>query len=173
MVVLINFHGLRRKKITKKHIQHNHGQKVRIALLMNCVNAAMLLESADPTMDEVLHRGRQSSSRLGLFWGNFFFSFWRKSLIGCVNTKYFRFGQHQRLCFRALSTFYHRTLILGKNIFGSVYWPDCPIWNVLGWVPCVQVTPHLKCMRLVTLSLIHIWRCRRIERCRSRWSPYH
>ena len=24
-----------------------------------------------------------------------------------------------------------------------------------------------------TLSLIHIWRCRRIERCRSRWSPYH
>ena len=25
----------------------------------------------------------------------------------------------------------------------------------------------------VILSLIHIWRCRRIERCRSRWSPYH
>ena len=24
-----------------------------------------------------------------------------------------------------------------------------------------------------TLSLIHICRCRRIERCRSRWSPYH
>ena len=23
------------------------------------------------------------------------------------------------------------------------------------------------------LSLIHIWRCWRIERCRSRWSPYH
>ena len=26
---------------------------------------------------------------------------------------------------------------------------------------------------IVRLSLIHIWRCRRIERCRSRWSPYH
>ena len=26
---------------------------------------------------------------------------------------------------------------------------------------------------LIYLSLIHIWRCRRIERCRSRWSPYH
>ena len=26
---------------------------------------------------------------------------------------------------------------------------------------------------LLLLSLIHIWRCRRIERCRSRWSPYH
>ena len=25
----------------------------------------------------------------------------------------------------------------------------------------------------IHLSLIHIWRCRRIERCRSRWSPYH
>ena len=25
----------------------------------------------------------------------------------------------------------------------------------------------------IFLSLIHIWRCRRIERCRSRWSPYH
>ena len=27
--------------------------------------------------------------------------------------------------------------------------------------------------RTFDLSLIHIWRCRRIERCRSRWSPYH
>ena len=26
---------------------------------------------------------------------------------------------------------------------------------------------------ILYLSLIHIWRCRRIERCRSRWSPYH
>ena len=25
----------------------------------------------------------------------------------------------------------------------------------------------------VTLSLIHIWRCRRSTLCRSRWSPYH
>eukprot|EP00826_Nyctotherus_ovalis_P039967 TRINITY_DN3884_c0_g1_i3.p2 TRINITY_DN3884_c0_g1~~TRINITY_DN3884_c0_g1_i3.p2 ORF type:complete len:195 (-),score=90.57 TRINITY_DN3884_c0_g1_i3:18-602(-) len=29
-----------------------------------------------------------------------------------------------------------------------------------------------KCINEV-LSLIHICRCRRIERCRSRWSPYH
>ena len=26
---------------------------------------------------------------------------------------------------------------------------------------------------LITLSLIHIWRCRRSTLCRSRWSPYH
>ena len=25
----------------------------------------------------------------------------------------------------------------------------------------------------LALSLIHIWRCRRLLRCRSRWSPYH
>jgi len=47
---------------------------------MNYVKAAMFLGSADPTMDEVLQRGRQGSLRLGVFWGNFF-SFWRKSLI--------------------------------------------------------------------------------------------
>eukprot|EP00826_Nyctotherus_ovalis_P007292 TRINITY_DN1180_c0_g1_i15.p1 TRINITY_DN1180_c0_g1~~TRINITY_DN1180_c0_g1_i15.p1 ORF type:complete len:152 (-),score=29.88 TRINITY_DN1180_c0_g1_i15:17-472(-) len=29
------------------------------------------------------------------------------------------------------------------------------------------------CSLTHNLSLIHICRCRRIERCRSRWSPYH
>ena len=29
------------------------------------------------------------------------------------------------------------------------------------------------CMCVCVLSLIHIWRCRRITGCRSRWSPYH
>ena len=28
-------------------------------------------------------------------------------------------------------------------------------------------------VRTFTLSLIHIWRCRRLLTCRSRWSPYH
>ena len=28
-------------------------------------------------------------------------------------------------------------------------------------------------LKLTHLSLIHICRCRRIERCSSRWSPYH
>ena len=32
---------------------------------------------------------------------------------------------------------------------------------------------YLNDSALYKLSLIHIWRCRRIERCRSRWSPYH
>jgi len=70
-----------KKQQQQKHVQHNRGQKVRIALLMNYVEAAMFLGSVDTTMDEVLHGGRQGSSRLGLFLGNFFFSFWRKSLI--------------------------------------------------------------------------------------------
>jgi len=56
-----------KKQQQKKHLQHNYGQKVRIALLVNCVKAAMFLGSADPTMDVVLHPGRQGSLWLGLF----------------------------------------------------------------------------------------------------------
>ena len=45
----------------------------------------------------------------------------------------------------------------------------------------IRVQPQTQCNIIWTtesriptkLSLIHIWRCRRIERCRSRWSPYH
>jgi len=33
-----------------------------------------------------------------------------------------------------------------KEPQGSVYWPNWPIWNVLGWVPCAQVTSHWKCI---------------------------
>ena len=43
------------------------------------------------------------------------------------------------------------------------------------WSCCPQVPPQLTssaCV-VVLLSLIHIWRCRRRLRCRSRWSPYH
>ena len=40
-----------------------------------------------------------------------------------------------------------------------------------GWVPFADV--RLRSLTMKQLSLIHIWRCRRIERCRSRWSPYH
>ena len=36
-----------------------------------------------------------------------------------------------------------------------------------------HVAKQLQYSILQYLSLIHIWRCRRIERCRSRWSPYH
>ena len=41
---------------------------------------------------------------------------------------------------------------------------------------CGPYCPHVPIPAyygLFGLSLIHIWRCRRIERCRSRWSPYH
>ena len=37
----------------------------------------------------------------------------------------------------------------------------------------LRATKTCRCNSLRILSLIHIWRCRRIERCRSRWSPYH
>jgi len=41
---------------------------------------------------------------------------------------------------------------------GSVYWPKCPVQNVLGWAPCVQVTcSHLKCNRLVTCVQVYLY----------------
>ena len=40
---------------------------------------------------------------------------------------------------------------------------------------CVRKTCKniLSMLNIVSLSLIHIWRCRRSTLCRSRWSPYH
>ena len=38
---------------------------------------------------------------------------------------------------------------------------------------CSCLNTHTHTHTHIYLSLIHIWRCRRIERCRSRWSPYH
>ena len=43
---------------------------------------------------------------------------------------------------------------------------------VLPFPSCVAKTMFVRQSDCL-LSLIHIWRCRRIERCRSRWSPYH
>ena len=46
-------------------------------------------------------------------------------------------------------------------------------WNLLwnSWASQIIISTSLA--NDMFLSLIHIWRCRRIERCRSRWSPYH
>ena len=43
--------------------------------------------------------------------------------------------------------------------------------QLIAWlsVNFVQTIPE----HSATLSLIHIWRCRRSTLCRSRWSPYH
>ena len=35
------------------------------------------------------------------------------------------------------------------------------------------ILTNLPLMKSGILSLIHIWRCRRLLTCRSRWSPYH
>ena len=40
----------------------------------------------------------------------------------------------------------------------------------LGCFSINQISPSLSALRL---SLIHIWRCRRLTGCRSRWSPSH
>ena len=40
-------------------------------------------------------------------------------------------------------------------------------------VPYIILWSHMSFIRITYLSLIHIWRCRRLLTCRSRWSPYH
>ena len=42
-------------------------------------------------------------------------------------------------------------------------------WYLFSWLSTTKMT---KCKQW-KLSLIHIWRCRRLLTCRSRWSPYH
>ena len=42
----------------------------------------------------------------------------------------------------------------------------CQFWTIICMVFRTILILH-------SLSLIHIWRCRRLVECRSRWSPYH
>ena len=69
--------------------------------------------------------------------------------------------------------------------FADVCWSASIMHWSPHWLCCVLITfakevmflPVFVCLSVCVcvqdLSLIHIWRCRRIERCRSRWSPYH
>ena len=66
--------------------------------------------------------------------------------------------------------------ILSGGIFFFFFF----LWNILKFIDAYSVSQKsrvffksLFCKSTYYLSLIHIWRCRRIERCRSRWSPYH
>ena len=48
-----------------------------------------------------------------------------------------------------------------------------PTVSILSLLNMFHYNSAAQCHIMLCLSLIHIWRCRRIERCRSRWSPYH
>ena len=69
--------------------------------------------------------------------------------------------------------------VLGKSVWrkhGSCVYLDkktyiAPPLLTRRWRRSSRTNTNLR--RYCVLSLIHIWRCRRIERCRSRWSPYH
>eukprot|EP00826_Nyctotherus_ovalis_P043782 TRINITY_DN4657_c0_g6_i2.p2 TRINITY_DN4657_c0_g6~~TRINITY_DN4657_c0_g6_i2.p2 ORF type:complete len:142 (+),score=38.10 TRINITY_DN4657_c0_g6_i2:856-1281(+) len=50
---------------------------------------------------------------------------------------------------------------------------DCAKTCFLNFTHCYNSSSYPTLPLLHSLSLIHICRCRRIERCRSRWSPYH
>ena len=74
------------------------------------------------------------------------------------------------LCLYVCSLFFCFLLHICHSIVSVVGW----IWRDWGLILRTKL-PSLPwhCWLDHMLSLIHIWRCRRIERCRSRWSPYH
>ena len=81
----------------------------------------------------------------------------------CRNRMLFHASQIDYLCV-SYNNLLLDTRMSYFSLTGIALWDQkLHLWPNLG-VP----VPSLKC-----LSLIHIWRCRRIERCRSRWSPYH
>ena len=57
------------------------------------------------------------------------------------------------------ATLANREEVTGSHPSPSFRWVSTPSVDTQCW--------HLP------LSLIHIWRCRRLLTCRSRWSPYH
>ena len=87
----------------------------------------------------------------------------------------FRFVTAKYYILFSLKTSSCKVLCLDKSdisrlTFGLLYLNNIRLF-IDKWINidslCTQNHPELY------LSLIHIWRCRRIERCRSRWSPYH
>ena len=66
------------------------------------------------------------------------------------------------------------------NCMESSFWNlDMSLWGMLLWGQCLNdnyIMNHMQQKNretMMNLSLIHIWRCRRRLRCRSRWSPHH
>src|SRR5660397_289951 len=63
-----------------------------------------------------------------------------------------------------------------RRSFHSISTSGVSMVIVLWSVSATTIHPSGLVTRTISdkvLSLIHILRCRRIERCRSRWSPYH
>ena len=94
------------------------------------------------------------------------------------NAKQSRF----RLNWKLTGTIYHWSVILGSFsvVLNSTKRNANRFFKVLLLSSHLLISRHLvqnsmfgACTVMGYLSLIHIWRCRRIERCRSRWSPYH
>ena len=65
-------------------------------------------------------------------------------------------------------------LSLIERVTNGTTAPRPPVASTAVCDPSLGRRPgHVARPTITDLSLIHIWRCRRIERCRSRWSPYH
>ena len=120
---------------------------------------------------------------------------WFSSCMACI----FSGMQHYHPPLYSLTFFgsaVERPTLSGVNGSSSIFWVSFSFFNCMGFsmtfpgtsvknshTICMHTKAHITVYFLSTyryvrgwvlhLSLIHIWRCRRRLRCRSRWSPYH
>ena len=66
-----------------------------------------------------------------------------------------------------------RSLMRSDNVLCFICAPVAQCWSVtMYWLLQTDFVDIVR-WSCSSLSLIHIWRCRRSYACRSRWSPYH
>ena len=94
---------------------------------------------------------------------------WDKTILNCII---------YRVVLKQYLAKSQNSFVLARNIENEIkqLCPDAKIKLVSTCSPSrqyVRTTTKPSKRILFCLSLIHIWRCRRLLTCRSRWSPYH
>ena len=78
-------------------------------------------------------------------------------------------------CYRKILRISYKDHVTNKEVHVKIQQAIGPHEDLLTIVKRrkLQCYGHVSRASGLALSLIHIWRCRRLDACRSRWSPYH
>ena len=94
-----------------------------------------------------------------------------QSYISPISVIYHSYITHISLIYHSYQSFIsHISVIYQSYIYQSYIRHISVVYQ--SYIRHISVI-YLSYITHISLSLIHIWLCRRIERCRSRWSPYH
>ena len=116
----------------------------------NCV-----LDNISSTGQRLDYRKRSRLVDSILYVGNYFFCFW---LLTSKTANIFILYV-QKECFKTLVNF--------------LFYKCCIFDALVSDFKIYRGKQDFAPRKVLNLSLIHIWRCRRYAVCRSRWSPYH